>query len=333
MIHPLCRAPRFFFAGLLLLLVLLAAGIAAPRAQEDWFRTGTGLGVEKLRLALPDFRAPRIGANPLAETFNRTLWNDLAYSGIVELVSKSFYPLTQPASPHELRPDKWTSPPVGAHMVVFGHLSADNQNASVGAWVHDVGNPRAPAVLAKRYRGEPTEAGIRQLAHELADDIVVRLSGGLPAIAQSRIAFVSARTRNKEIWLMDYDGYNQTRLTYHNSICLAPRWSPDNSRIALTSYLHGKPDIYVHSLVTNKRITFPTYPNTTTTLAWSPDGRQVAFSSSHTGNQEIYVANSDGSDLRRLTYSSAVDISPRGIPRPAGRLPSSPTAEAARRSI
>ncbi|MFQ5926604.1 MAG: translocation protein TolB, partial [Terriglobia bacterium] len=162
-------------------------------------------------------------ANPLAETFNRVLWEDLEYSGIVELVSKSFYPLTQPASPRGLRPDEWAAPPVEAHMVAFGHLSADSQNTSVAAWVHDVRNPRAPAVLAKRYRGEPTETRMRQLAHELADDIVIRLSGGLPGIAQSRIAFASERTGGKEIWLMDYDGHNQTRLTYHNSICLAPR--------------------------------------------------------------------------------------------------------------
>lgn len=306
--------PIRFLIGLALLSVL-AAGAAALRPQEDWFRTGTGLGVEKLRLAVADFRTGGIQANPLAETFDRVLWNDLEFSGILELVSKSFYPLTAPAVPGELRFEEWAGQPVGAHMVVFGQLSATGQNAAVDAWVYDVRNPRAPPVLAKRYRGEPSEPGIRQLAHELADDIVQRLSGGLPGIAQSRVTFVSSRTGSKEIWVMDYDGYNQTRLTYHNSICLAPRWSPDGSRIAFTTYFEGKPDIYIHSLVTHRRIAFPTYPNTTTTLAWSPDGRQVAFSSSSSRNQEIYLADADGSNLRRLTHVPSVDISPAWNPR------------------
>lgn len=288
---------------------------AAFRPQEDWFRTGTGLGVEKLRLAVPDFQAVGMESNPLAERFNRVLWSDLEVSGIVELASKSFYPATAPTTPEELRAEEWAALPVGAHMVVFGQLSGSGQSATVAVWVHDVRNPRAPAVLAKRFRGEATEAGIRRLAHELADEIVLRVSGGLPGIAQSRIAFVSDRSGSKEIWLMDYDGHNQTQLTYHHSICLGPRWSPDGSRIAFTTYLEGKPDIYMHSQVTHKRVAFPTYPNTTTTLTWSPDGRQVAFSSSRTGNQEIYMANADGSNLRRLTYSLAVDISPVWNPK------------------
>ncbi|MBI4462091.1 MAG: hypothetical protein HY653_04215, partial [Acidobacteria bacterium] len=53
--------PIRFLIGLALLSVL-AAGAAALRPQEDWFRTGTGLGVEKLRLAVADFRTGGIQA-------------------------------------------------------------------------------------------------------------------------------------------------------------------------------------------------------------------------------------------------------------------------------
>lgn len=301
--------------------VLVVACVAMQvQPQEDWFRTGTGLGVEKLRVAVVDFRPSGTEANLLVEVFNRVLWNDLEVSGIVELVSKSFYPLSAPATPDELTPEAWAAEPTAAHMVALGNLAVNGQEAVVGAWLYDVRNPRAPAVLNKRYRGKATEIAVRQLAHQFADDVVARLSGGLPGIVQTRIAFVSDRTRSKEIWLMDYDGYNQEQLTYHNTICLTPRWSPDGSRIAFTTYLHGKPDIYVHSLITHKRVAFPTYPNTTTTPAWSPDGRQLAFSSSRTGDQEIYIANNDGSELRRLTYSPGVDISPAWNPKTGNQI-------------
>src|SRR5438105_4843367 len=97
-------------------LILFPAIIAladASFAQGDWIRTGTGLGVERVRLAAPDFKTtssdPR--SSELLKTFNDTLWNDLDNAGIFEMVSKSFYPLAQPGQPVEVRLDAWANPP------------------------------------------------------------------------------------------------------------------------------------------------------------------------------------------------------------------------------
>src|SRR5664279_6305250 len=63
-------------ASLLVLFVLFAiAGMSA----QDWIRTGTGLGVEKVRLAVPDFKqvTADTGTQNLSAVFNVTLWNDL----------------------------------------------------------------------------------------------------------------------------------------------------------------------------------------------------------------------------------------------------------------
>src|SRR3954452_12377067 len=82
----------------IVLLVLLALPAVA---QTDWIRTGTGLGVEKVRIAVPDFKtASTDPANaPLLKTFNDTLYNDLNFAGIFDVVSKSFYPLQVPGTP------------------------------------------------------------------------------------------------------------------------------------------------------------------------------------------------------------------------------------------
>ena len=48
--------------------------------------------------------------------------------------------------------------------------------------------------------------------------------------------------------------------------------------------------------------------------AWSPDGTQLAFTSNRDGNPELYLMNSDGGDLRRLTYNPAIDTSPTWSP-------------------
>ena len=106
-------------------LVLLACGLACATAQaQDWVKTGTSLGVEKVRLAVADFKPatndPANGA--LLKTFNDTLWNDLDVSGVVELVSKSFYPLQVPGQPPEVNFLAWNAPPPNAAMLAFGNL-------------------------------------------------------------------------------------------------------------------------------------------------------------------------------------------------------------------
>jgi Tol biopolymer transport system component len=62
-----------------------------------------------------------------------------------------------------------------------------------------------------------------------------------------RIAFSSNRDGNTQIYVMDADGSNQTRLTSNSDIDWAPAWSPDGSKIAFTSTpgRDGKWEIYV----------------------------------------------------------------------------------------
>src|ERR1017187_2474321 len=78
-----------------ILLVLFVLFAIAGMSAQDWIRTGTGLGVEKVRLAVPDFKqvTTDTGTQNLSAVFNVTLWNDLQSAGIFDMVSKSFYPL------------------------------------------------------------------------------------------------------------------------------------------------------------------------------------------------------------------------------------------------
>ncbi|HEX9764657.1 MAG TPA: hypothetical protein VGA39_05185, partial [Candidatus Acidoferrales bacterium] len=106
-------------ALLLLLLCALAALPFRVQPQEDWFRTGTGIGVEKVRLAVPAFAARRAEVETPAGVFNSTLWSDLEFSGIVELVSPSFYPLQAPSQLGEMNHAAWSGAPTNAQMVAF----------------------------------------------------------------------------------------------------------------------------------------------------------------------------------------------------------------------
>ena len=86
-------------------LFLTAAIVVTPCLGQDWIKTGTGLGMEKVRLAVPDFKPSTADTQnaALLKVFNDTLWNDLDNAGIFDMVSKSFYPLAIPGTPTDVQ--------------------------------------------------------------------------------------------------------------------------------------------------------------------------------------------------------------------------------------
>jgi TolB protein len=296
---------RFF--RLFLPLLLLTSGVA-----QDWIKTGTGLGVEKVRLAVADFGPG--GQDPknaeLLKVFNETLWNDLESAGIFDMVSKSFYPMGQVGTPTDVKFESWSSPPPSAAMLAFGNLGASGNAMTVQGWLYDVKNVTSPQVLGKQYQDAATGDAARTTAHKFADEIIFRLGGGIAGIAESKIYFVSNRSGHKEIWAMDYDGANQHAVTHLNSISLSPRVSPDGSRIAFSSLAKGGWEILMYSLDLNRLVSFPRFGGTNLSPAWSSDGTKLAFSSSRSGDPEIYAADASGANLKRITSFKGPDVSP-----------------------
>jgi TolB protein len=301
--------------------VLLAAITAAP--QEDWIRTGTGLGQEKVRLAVPEFQLA-FGSTPNSDTlrkvFNDTLWNDLENAGIFDMVSKSFYPLSQPARPADVALDAWGNPPASAGMLAFGNLGVSNDALAVKGWLYDVKNSASSLVLGKQYSEAATPENARLIAHRFADEIIFRLGGGLPGIAESRIFFISNRSGHKEVWAMDYDGEGQRQLTRLGSIALSPRVSPDGSRVAFTSFAGGGVELAMYSTELGRLVSFPRYSGTNASPAWSPDGTKLAFSSSMRGDPEIFVSEASGASPKRLTSFKGPDISPAWNPKSGSQI-------------
>src|SRR5580692_8361899 len=106
--------------GVFLFMVVLLAWAQPARAQ-DWFRTGTGLGVSKPRVAVADFVPRDAPSQTLATLFSQVVANDLDYSGILDLASKSFYPTQTPSIPAELNSQAWNAPPASAQYLAFGN--------------------------------------------------------------------------------------------------------------------------------------------------------------------------------------------------------------------
>jgi len=307
---------KLFWVSSLLCAVLLGMRLFAGYAQEDpqvrIRLVGTG---QAARLAVADFQ--RRGADStlpaMAKIFNDVLWNDMQLSGVFSLVPKGFYPTLLPSLPGEVNFEQWGSPELKVQDLAYGNLSLQEGQFVAECRLVDIGTREQ--IVGLRFRGQTDEPGIRAIAHKFADEIVLRIGGG-KGIAQTKFVFVSDRTGTKEIWTMDYDGYGQRPFTSNKSINLTPRWAVDNSKIAYTSYRRGgRPDLFIQSYVDNRILSFPSYAGTTTTPSWAPDGERICFASSQTGDMELYISDLRGRNLKRLTSSRGVDISPVWNPK------------------
>jgi TolB protein len=301
------------------LFLFFSAIFSVPQVQaQDWVHTGTGLGAT-IRLAAADFKP--VGADPqtypLKAIFDSTLYNDLNNAGIFDMVSKSLAPQATPGSPQEIVLSQWAAPPASAAMVAFGAFSVTSGRLVVYGWLDDAGNASNPQVLAQQYNEAASEDMARTIAHRFADAIIARLGGGTNGIAETKIYFVSNRTGNKEIWVMDYDGQNQHAVTHLGTISLSPRISPDNSRLAFASLGREGWAIRMFSFDLNRPVTFlaGTAGGSNITPAWSSDGARFAFSSSRSGDSEIWVSDANGSGAHHITSLKGPNVSPSWNPK------------------
>jgi Tol biopolymer transport system component/lysophospholipase L1-like esterase len=133
---------------------------------------------------------------------------------------------------------------------------------------------------------------------------------GTAGPARSGIAFTSSRDGNPEIYAMDEDGGNQTRLTNNAATDDRPTWAPDGTKIAFHSNRGGNYDVWVIDSDGGSPTDVTSQPGVDALPAWSPDGSKIAFVSFRDGNAEIYVMDADGSNQSRLTNNGAQDSEP-----------------------
>ena len=96
-----------------------------------------------------------------------------------------------------------------------------------------------------------------------------------------QIAFVSTRSGNWDIWIMNRDGSDQQPLTTYSGLDTAPAWSPDGTLIAFASTqlnLQGVAQLWLMGLDgTNPQPVGSRPHNKQLFPAWSPSGRELAF--------------------------------------------------------
>lgn len=172
-------------------------------------------------------------------------------------------------------------------------------------------------LFSKAFTG--TTEQIRLVGHFISSNILYHFTGDF-GIFRTKIFYASTRdlgdgTQNSEIWRMDYDGYNQSRLTYSNSLKLFPDVGPPGSGLVYTSFINANADVYHLRPQGGDAKAIFSSAAADMTPAISNDGNRVVFASSvANGNTDIYVSNIDGSNRKRLTTHRGIDTNPTWSP-------------------
>lgn len=212
----------------------------------------------------------------------------------------------------DLKASGWFSLVGGGHaeFTLIGEAILAGDSLEVRCEAYNVASREK--LLGKTCKAPDREA--RQLAHQVADEIVTALTGR-KGMAATRLLLIGNRTGAKEVYLCDADGRNLRQLTRDKTISMAPKWSPDGSRFVYTSFRSRFPDVYLVALNTGDRKCIANYPGLNASAAFSPDGSAVALILSKDGNPDLYIKQLAGGGLTRLTNTRrAAEASPAWSP-------------------
>jgi Tol biopolymer transport system component len=182
-------------------------------------------------------------------------------------------------------------------------------------------SPDGTKIIFKRFTGKwelysinPDGSGLTQLA-----------SGHVNAVGNyafspdgSKIVYTSdqADPGETDIWIMNSDGSNKTRLTFYGSPGVFPSqasFSPDETRIVFVwtnNNLSNPPStIRVINVDGTNDQTRASNGTKNVNPVWSPDGSKIAFISNQSGSDELYIMDFNGANQTKLTSSSSISSS------------------------
>src|SRR5262245_60378790 len=243
--------PLVVLAGVMLVFRTVAAGPVKPTPLGQTPQTEVSIVMSNPavhpKVGLPDFQVtpgdPELDA--AAKTIADVLWDDINYEREFYMIQRKASASIPIAAANALPFDRWTA--IGADFVLVGALSRRGTDLSVELRMISVkASTQGQQSWSKGYPNcKPLY--LRLCAHSIADDFH-KDTRALDGVARTKLAFASDRqgaratgrpsqtlAASKEIYISDYDGANQTRVTVNGNLNCCPAWSPSGGMLSYVS--------------------------------------------------------------------------------------------------
>ena len=197
-------------------------------------------------LALSSFVLRGTAANNSEIQIGQEMYNQLSrnltFSGYFKILSPQAFiedpskksPIPYPKDPQGFRWKNWKLS--GADFLLFAAYSIEGNILSLNISLYDVNLRKA--YFRKNYSSPVAHKKI--LIDRFSNDIVKRLSGRNGIFLTKILSVRSTEGSKKELFVMDWNGKNKRRLTWHRSVVLSPLWSPKGDYIAYTAFVFNK---------------------------------------------------------------------------------------------
>lgn len=296
---------------LCLLALLVIPYLPAARADEPLIKIAVGEArVKKSVVAFPMLLAANDSEGHL-RSIREVAMEDLAFSGLFDFLNPSAFvedPARAGITTGSFKMTDWSA--IGAEFVLKGRGTVDKTGINLEVYLYAVQSGKQ--LLAKRYQAKGDS--VRKAAHTLANDVLFALTGKKGPFT-SKIAFVSDRTGRKEVYLMDYDGFNPIKITSRFSHAMAPAWRPDGKQLVFTAVTKNEKNVrnhnlFLYDLPTGKINMLSNRTGINSGAAFSPNGKQLALTMSFPGNPEIFLMDPNSKVVQRITNSFGLDVDP-----------------------
>ena len=183
-----------------------------------------------------------------------------------------------------------------------------------GEILHLAVSPRSSRLVFAQSRREMDIYRIRLSSRgdEASDSIPLIASSRLeryPSYSPNgkKIAFVSLRSGNWQLWVADGDGQNPVQMTsFQRGEVAFPAWSADGKQIGFMSDAEGSQQAYAVDASGGKTRKLEALGVGVFALRWSRDGHWLFFGSNRSGSQQVWRVPASGGELEQMTRQGAI---------------------------
>ena len=293
------------------ILFLSLFGLSIPNAQAELVIEIT----KGMKAAVPIAVVPfswQSSSGQSATDFASVIQADLTRSGFFKTLAEEDM-LTKPTLVENVRYKNWKA--LGQDYLLIGQVEEIAGKYQVQFRLLDV--YKGTQLEGQQWLSVP-ENGLRKIAHQISDMVYEKLTGK-KGIFSSRISYITVitkanRKKYHKLNVADADGYNEKSIYSSSEPLMSPAWSADGKKIAYVSFENKRPEIYIQTLVTGKRIKVPSFKGANNSPAFSPDGAELALVLSKDGSFDIYIFNINNRSFRKVTKSYGIDTEPNWSP-------------------